>query len=72
MQPGQNFKIAQRSAHPLTIRPPSFKFLSQPVFEKQSFEKRSSKANIAFSELYYFCHTADLQGQNKYFWVTIK
>jgi hypothetical protein len=44
MQPGQNFNIAKRCAQPLTISPPSFKFLSQPVFEKQSFEKRSSKA----------------------------
>jgi hypothetical protein len=46
MQPGQNFNIAIGCAHPLTIRLPSFKFLSQPKFGSQSFEKRSSKAKF--------------------------
>ena len=44
MQPGENFDIAKRCAHPLTVRTPNFEFLSQPIFEKQNFEKRSSKA----------------------------
>jgi hypothetical protein len=66
------FQHSQKIRPPSTISPPSFKFLSQPVFGSQSFEKRSSKAkNLIFGTL--LLATQLIYGESKkYFWVTIK